>query len=202
MFITGEEQLRGQYGTMHPLAVRKVLDRLDEYCRRFIALSPFLVLATSGADGMLDASPRGDDPGFVQPIDDHTLLIPDRPGNNRVDSLCNVVATGQVGLLFMVPGLRETLRVNGTARLSTDPELLATAVVGGKPPISCLLVTVQEAYFHCGKAIIRSHLWEPERALPKGSFPGIGRIISEQLQVGDPAELEQAVEEEELKTLY
>jgi PPOX class probable FMN-dependent enzyme len=200
--IDTQEQLRDHYGVLHPLAVRKVHARLDDFCRRFIALSPFVVVASFDAEGRADASPRGDAPGFVRIVDDVTLLIPDRPGNNRVDSFGNIVSTGRVGLLFLVPGINDALRVNGGARVTTDNSFLQLDSVAGKLPRGGLLVSVEEAFFHCGKAVMRSQLWATGSQVPKNSFPGIGRIISEQLKEGDPAELERAVEEESKKTLY
>ena len=134
--------------------------------------------------------------------DEHHLLIPDRPGNNRLDTFGNIRETGKVGLLFIVPGLSHSLRVNGTAHVVVDRPTLETMTANGKLPLAGLLVTVQEAFFHCGKAMIRSGLWDPERALPKSSFPGIGRIIAEQLGEGDPSESERRVDEEALRTLY
>lgn len=192
--IDDHAELRDHFGTVHPLAVRKIFNRLDGHCRRFISLSPFLVLASVDAAGKVDASPRGDAPGFVGVPDDATLVVPDRPGNNRVDSFGNVLETGRVGLLFLVAGLNDTLRVNGRARLVTTPALLEAHAVDGRLPKAVLVVSVEEAFFHCGKAMIRSQLWDPARILPRGSFPGTGRIISEQLKEGDPAELERRIE--------
>lgn len=200
--LTDPVQLREHYGEIHQLALRKVQTRLDRHCRDFIALSPFLVLATADADGRVDASPRGDAPGFVQVLDDVTLLVPDRPGNNRVDSFGNIVSHPGVGLLFMVPGLNETLRVNGAARIITEEALLTPAVAQGKMPRAGLLIDVQEAFFHCGKALIRAHLWDAERHLPRGSFPSIGRIIAEQTGACAAEEADRAVEHNYRTGLY
>jgi uncharacterized protein len=195
-------QLRAHYGEINPLARRKVLPRLDRYCREFIRLSPFLVLATCDAEGGVDASPRGDAPGFVQVLDDVTVLVPDRPGNNRVDSYGNVLASPGVGLLFMVPGLNETLRVNGTARVVTDAALLAPSAVQGKAPRAGLLVAVREAFFHCGKALIRAQLWDPARQVPRSEFPSIGRIVAEQTGACAAEEADRVVQENYRTGLY
>jgi PPOX class probable FMN-dependent enzyme len=195
-------QLRDYYGQIHPLARQKVLDHLDRHCRAFIALSPLAVLATADAEGRLDASPRGDAPGFVQVLDERTLLLPDRPGNNRVDSYGNVIASPGVGLLFLVPGLNETLRVNGRGRIATDPALLSPAAVQGKVPRAGLLIAVEEAFFHCGKALIRAHFWDPERHVPRGSFPSIGRIVAEQTGACAADEADRTVQENYRSGLY
>lgn len=195
-------QLRSLLGEVHPLAEKKELDRLDRFCRDFIALSPFLVLATADSAGRADASPRGDGPGFVQVLDDRTLLIPDRRGNNRADSYGNVLDAPGVGLIFFVPGINETLRVNGRARMTTDAALLAPLTVQEKAPKLGLIVEVEEAYFHCGKALIRSKLWAPESQVAPGSFPTLGRIVAEQTRAIDAAEAEANVEEGYRTRLY
>jgi uncharacterized protein len=178
--IRTPDELRQEYGPINPLAEGKVLDRLDGFCRDFIALSPFLVLASSDAEGRADASPRGDAPGFVAVVDARTLVVPDRLGNKRVDSFGNVLASPGVGLIFLVPGINETLRVNGRAELTRDPALLEPLAAGGKIPAVGLLVRVEEAFFHCGKALIRSRLWDASRHVARESFPTLGRIIAEQ----------------------
>jgi PPOX class probable FMN-dependent enzyme len=178
--IDSTAALRDHFGAVSPLAQRKVLPRLDQHCREFIKLSPFLVLASADDAGGVDASPRGDAPGFVAILDDTTLLLPDRPGNNRVDSYSNIVANPGVGLLFFVPGVDETLRVNGTAVIISDADLLDGLSVNGKPPKAGLMITVQEAFFHCGKALKRSHLWDPNRQIERANFPSLGRIIADQ----------------------
>lgn len=200
--ISDAERLRAHIGTLHPLAERKVIDRLDRFCRDFIALSPFLVLATADASGRADASPRGDAPGFVAVLDDRTLLIPDRRGNNRVDSFGNVVSSPGVGLIFMVPGINETLRVNGRARVTSDPALLEPATVQERMPTTGLLVAVEEAFFHCGKALIRSKLWEPATKVERSRFPTLGQIIAEQTKAVDAAEADANLEEAYRTRLY
>jgi PPOX class probable FMN-dependent enzyme len=200
--IADPAALRAHYGSISRPAALKQLSRLDRHCRAFIARSPFLVMATADAEGRCDASPKGDAPGFVVVEDDTTLLIPDRLGNNRVDSLANVVANPQVGLLFFLPGYQETLRVNGRARISTEPAHLAATAHAGKPPKAVIVVAVEEAYMHCGKALIRSHLWDPARHIEKGSFPSLGRIISEQIEEADVAGTERLIEKEYRDELY
>jgi hypothetical protein len=178
--VGDETQLRGLYDEPMELAVLKQLDRLDAHCRNFLAHSPLAVIGSSRAGRGTDVSPRGDAPGFVRVIDDHTIAIPDRPGNNRLDTMANIVTDAEVGLLFFIPGIDETLRINGTARLSRDPELLAAAAVNGRNPRLVILVTVREAFLHCGKALKRSKLWHDDYRLERKSFPSLGRMIVEQ----------------------
>lgn len=173
--------LRAYMGQVGALAERKMLRYLDRHCRAFIGLSPFLVLATADTDGRADASPRGDPAGFVEIINDRTLLLPDRPGNNRVDSFSNVVSAPGVGLIFFVPGIDETLRVNGLARLVTEPDMLAPLGVNGKIPRIGLVIEIEEAFFHCGKALKRSRLWDPASRIERASFPSLGRVIADQI---------------------
>ncbi len=196
-------EIREIYG--HPMerTVKKQLPRLEKHSRAFIAMSPFLVMATCDAEGRCDASPKGDAPGFVTVLDDETLLIPDRLGNNRVNSIGNILQHPRVGLIFMVPGLRETLRVNGRAQITTDPELLAQTVINEKMPRSGILVTADEVYFHCGKAMIRSDLWNPEKHVARKDFPSLGIVIAEQIgQLVEPKEAERATEESYRTRLY
>ena len=175
------EQLRESYGSPGERALKKQLSRLDKHCRDFIARSPFLVIASADPSGRCDASPKGDAPGFVQVIDDTTLLIPDRLGNNRIDTLANLVARPGIGLIFFVPGINETLRVNGKSLITTDPALLEPLAVNGKVPRSAILVTAEEIYFHCGKALIRSDLWNPDKQVRRSDFPSLGRILADQI---------------------
>jgi PPOX class probable FMN-dependent enzyme len=173
--VTTLEALASIYKPPHANALRKVTDHVTEPGRAFIAASPFLVLATVG-EGGLDCSPKGDQPGFVQVFDSRTLLIPDRPGNNRIDGMRNLVVNPQIGIIFMIPGANETYRVNGTAAISTDPALLSRFLVNAKPPRAVLVVTVEEAYSHCPKALVRSNLWQaaavgrPQGAPSHGQF--------------------------------
>lgn len=179
--IENVEQLRESYGAPSERALKKQLSRFDKYCRDFIARSPFLVVASADPSGRCDASPKGDAPGFVQVIDDTTLLIPDRLGNNRIDTLANLIARPGIGLIFFVPGINETLRVNGKSSITTDPTLLELFAVNGKVPRSAIMVTAEEIYFHCGKALIRSDLWNPDKQVRRSDFPSLGRILADQI---------------------
>ena len=183
--IESTDALRQLYSAPKERAVSKQLSRLDQHCSRFIATSPFVVIASGSTGAYMDASPRGGDPGFVKIPDDKTLLIPDAPGNNRLDTLSNIVPDAEVGLLFFIPGIDETLRVNGIAKLSRDPELLAGAAVQGREPRLVILVTVREAFLHCGKALKRSRLWHDDYRVDKKSFPSLGRMIVEQTKPKD-----------------
>jgi PPOX class probable FMN-dependent enzyme len=200
--ITDLESLRAHFGAMTTIAAHKVMPRLDRHSRAFIALSPFLVLATANGDGGVDASPRGDAPGFVAMRDDTTLIIPDRPGNRRVDSFSNVVRHPGIGLIFFVPGFNETLRVNGTGRLVTDVALLAPLEARSKVPATGLVVSITEVFFHCGKALIRSKLWDPSRHVARDSFPSLGRIVADQTAVMSAESAEQFVATSYRETLY
>jgi len=177
--ITSEEDLRARFKAPSELSLRKQLDHLDHNCRRFIELSPFLCLATSRQGGMADNSPRGDVPGFVEILDDRTLLIPDRPGNNRLDSLANITHHPQVGLLFFIPGVTEMLRVNGRARIVTKPEVLEIFTVNNRAPTVVIMVEVEEVFLHCSKALIRSRLWQEEAKVDRKVLPSLGRMIAE-----------------------
>jgi len=180
----------------------KTLHRLDQHMRDFIALSPFLCMGTQGEAGA-DVTPRGDGPGFVHVLDDTTLLVPDWPGNNRLDSLTNIVTNPRVAFLFFIPGIDETLRVNGVAEVTADPELLARWNVNGKLPKSVLKVTVQEAFLHCAKALIRSHLWSPEHRVERQVLPSYAQMLKAQTGVRDTVEeIETAIAQSYTNTLY
>src|SRR6202050_4073314 len=178
--IGDEAQLRGLYKEPMELAVLKQLDRLDSHCRNFLAHSPFAVIGSTRPGRGTDVSPRGDAPGFARVLDPNTIAIPDRPGNNRLDTMSNIVADAEVGLLFFIPGIDETLRINGTARLSRDPELLAAGAVNGREPRMIVLVSVREAFLHCGKALKRSRLWHDDYRIERKNFPSLGRMLVEQ----------------------
>lgn len=196
------EAVRAHYDEPHPLVVRKQLDQLDRHCRDFIAASPFYVIASSDAHGRLDATPRGDRPGSVAVLNASTLLLPDRRGNNRVDTMTNVAENAHVGLLFLVPGIVETLRVNGRASITIDPEQLAKLVADGKPPRAAIRVGVEEVYFQCGKALIRSELWNPDRHVSPGTFPQFGKILAEQTRIDYDPSLEDSIREDYRGGLY
>ena len=177
--VADEAALRALYKPPSQLSLMKELDHLDRHCRRFIELSPFICLATSRKDGGADNSPRGDMPGFVEIMDDKTLIIPDRPGNNRIDSLSNIVHNPHVGLLFFIPGFTETLRLNGQARLVTAPDLLVRHEVDGRQPALVVVVTVEQVFLQCSKALIRSRLWQDEARVDRKLLPTLGRMIAD-----------------------
>ncbi len=202
MTVTNKTGLRTVYREPAARAVQKVLDHLDVHCRNFIALSPLCVLSSASADGQADASPRGDPPGFVKVLDEKTLLLPDRPGNNQVDSLQNIVENPCVGLLFFVPGMNETLRVKGTAEIVTDTELLEPLTVKRRAPLSGLRITVEEAFLHCGRALIRSRLWDPEVQIERTSYPTYGQVLADQIVGADAQEIDQSEDEANRDRLY
>ena len=179
MDITTEEQPRALIGSPTEVVVSKIANRLNVLTRRYIERSPFLCLATSAPGGSCDVSPRGDPPGFVRILDDHTLLIPERPGNRLADSLRNILANPQVGILFLVPGVGETFRVNGRTTLLDDAELLAPSAIEGKAPRLGIRVSIQEAYTQCPKAFLRADLWDPARYLSSADFASSGEILRE-----------------------
>jgi uncharacterized protein len=173
------------YPTPSPRVIAKARPAIDVHAKKFIGMSPFCVLATSGSDGSVDASPRGGNPGFVSVAGPNELLMPDRSGNNRIDSFRNIVeGSGFVQLIFFVPGIDETLRVGGRGKLSADPELLASMVEFGKPPRAVLHIDVSEVYFHCGKALMRSKLWGGDR-VERSVMPSIGEVIHDQTGLGE-----------------
>lgn len=171
--IDSIEALEAIYGQPHERAMRKQIGFLNEDYQAMVRLSPLVIVSSLGADG-LDNSPRGDKAGFVRIIDERTLALPDRPGNNRIDTLRNVLHDSRVSLLFIIPGIGETLRVNGTATISAEPPLLESFAVNGKPAKTVLLVTVEAAFFHCSKAFVRADAWNPETHLPRSALPSAG----------------------------
>lgn len=204
--VTSEEALRAMFPAQTRLAVHKVQDRLDGHARAFIARSPFVLVGTQDGAGRADVSPRGDPAGFVQILDDTTLAIPDRPGNNRLDSLVNILGNPSVGLLFVIPGFDDTLRVSGMARLVTDPALLATMSVNDRVPRLAIVVEVREAFMHCAKAFRRSRLWDPAQFRDRREMASLSKIILDQTG-GAPGEEEMRrvdadLEDEYKRTMY
>lgn len=175
--ITDEAQLRAILGSPAELIVAKVADRLNDLTRQFIERSPFVCLATARPDGGLDVSPRGDPVGFVRILDERTLLLPERPGNRLADTLTNLLADPRIGLLFLIPGIGDTFRVNGRAVITDDPELLAPSAIAGKTPKLGILVSIEEAYTQCPKALLRSELWNPQRHIARSELPSSGKIM-------------------------
>ena len=205
--VTDEAALRNLFPAVSPLAAKKSLPALDTHARDFIARAPFLCLGTQSPDGQADVSPRGDPAGFVRVLDEKTLAIPDRPGNNRLDSLANILANPSVGILFIVPGFDDTLRVNGTASLQTDPELLEGMSINGRTPRLAIVVRVKEVFMHCAKAFRRSHLWDPDHFQDRDSMPSLAKIILDQTS-GAPEDdhemrkIDEALEAQYEKTMY
>jgi uncharacterized protein len=175
-FITDEAGPRALYHQPMSRATDKVLRGLDQHCRRIIALSPFCVVATQGPMGA-DISPRGDPAGFVRVLDERTLLVPDRVGNNRLDSMTNLLVNSRIGLLFLVPGVNETLRINGTARITNDARLLAPSAVANRAPKVGLIVTIEEAFLHCARALVRSALWDGSRHVDRAILPSYAEML-------------------------
>jgi PPOX class probable FMN-dependent enzyme len=196
------EQLRAVYAAPSELAIRKQLSALDRHCRRFIELSPFVLLGTSDAQGRQDVTPRGGPPGQVAVLDDRRVALPDWPGNNRLDALTNMLERPKVGLLFMVPGIDETLRVNGSVEIRVDEDLLRRFETNGKLPRSVLVIGVEEAYLQCAKALMRSKLWSPEVKVERRVLPSISEMIKDQLALDAPAATQAEVTERYAKILY
>ena len=180
--ITSEHELRDLVGVPGDRSKLKERRALDEHCRAFIARSPFILMATSGADGTCDVSPKGDAPGFVRVLDEHRLVIPDRPGNKRFDGMFNLIANPHVGLLFIVPGRQETLRVNGRAWITRTPELLASMTFSGKTPLMAIGVDVEQCFIHCPKAFLRSQLWKHEAWPAADALPSMACVLFDQIK--------------------
>jgi hypothetical protein len=200
--IDSIEELRRRYRRPVERVLRKELGHLDRHCRTFIGHSPFLVMATSGADGRLAASPRGDAPGFAFVADDHTLVIPDRPGNNRLDTLTNLIENPRAAAIFMIPGVDETLRVNGIVELRDDDDLRVRFVVRGRAPALVLVMTVEQAYLHCAKAFMRSRLWYPGTWPAERPIPTMGEMIHDQIAEDRPVETQEAMLARYRESLY
>ncbi len=205
--ISHESALRELFPEVTSLAVRKVQTSLDDHAQDFIRRSPFLCLGTQNLDGRADVSPRGDPPGFVHILDEQTLAIPDRPGNNRLDSLVNILANPVVGLLFIIPGFDDTLRVNGRASIVTDPAILAGMAMRERLPRVAIVVDVDEVFLHCAKAFRRSHLWHPEHQQRRENMPSLSKMILDQTtgapqDQGEMRRIDDDLEREYARTLY
>jgi PPOX class probable FMN-dependent enzyme len=201
MQINTIQALRSIYDEPAARVIRKDIGCIDEHIGRFIELSPFMVMASTDAAQQLDASPRGGAPGFVKILDKHTLLVPDSAGNNRLDTLENILAKPQVGLLFMIPGVEEMARVNGRAALLTDRALLDRCVDEKRRPKLVIQIKVQEAYLHCAKAVMRSHLWDQQVQVDRAVLPSMGEMIKAQLNLDGPAESREEMRKRYLPTL-
>lgn len=204
--LRDEGALRSLFQPIHALAALKSQPGLDKHARAFIRRSPFLCIGTQDREGKADVSPRGDPPGFVHILDDRTLAIPDRTGNNRLDSLVNILANPSVGLLFIIPGFDDTLRVNGTARLVTDPAILVPMAVNDRVPKLAILIDVRETFLHCAKAFRRSHLWDPSHHQDRTTFPSLMHVLLDETS-GVPSEevmrkKDADLEEEYRQTMY
>lgn len=191
--IDSVEGLRALYGHAQGRARDKQLDHLEWHGQNFIRHAPFVILSTYGKDGRADSSPRGGAPGFVQVLDSTTLVIPDGKGNNRIDSMINIVETGRIGLLFLIPGVDETLRINGTATVTTDPGLLERFADERHPPKTCIRVEVDEVFLHCAKALMRSRLWADDSRIERKSFPSMGQMLNEQIGLDEVPEPQEAM---------
>ncbi len=201
--ITDPDALRTFIGEPNPLTKGKEQPGLDAYTRRYIELCPFLVIASAGADGHLDTSPRGDPPGFVHVIDDTTIALPDRPGNKRVDTMSNLLANPQVSIIFFLPGYEETLRLRGRAALTRDPDLLAAMAVDGKAPRLAIRIEIDTVFFHCAKALKRSRLWDPDAQIGPDDYPRYAEIVkATRLPDRDADELDAAIQQNYRDELY
>lgn len=202
--IDTEEALRELMGTPSELALRKQISKLDHHVQKLIRHSPFLLIGSAGADGRCDVSPRGDEPGFVHVLDEQTLLIPDRPGNRRADTLINVLQNPHVGLLFVIPNMEETVRINGRATIIRDADLLALMPARGKVPELAIAVDVEEVFLQCAKALKRSNLWKPEHWPERSSLPSLAEMLIDQAKPAGVTvpEMECALEEAYRTKLY
>ena len=186
--INSTEQLREIYGFPKGRAEKKVLNTLEKHSKNFINHSPFLLLSSIDKEGKMDVSPRGGSSGFVKVINNNTLVVPDAKGNNRVDTLTNIIETGHVGMIFLIPGIDETLRINGTAYITTEKSVLALFEDEDKQPISCLVIHAEEIFLHCAKALMRSKLWQEDYKVKTKDFPSMGRMLKDQLNSSEEPE--------------
>ncbi|MFT5489247.1 MAG: PPOX class probable FMN-dependent enzyme [Paracoccaceae bacterium] len=201
--VTDKAKLTEIIGAPKPDVATKEMPALDSHCRHFLSLCPFLCISTADADGNQDVSPRGDPPGFVRVLDDTTILIPDRKGNRRVDTMRNILENPNVGLILMLPGVEEIVRINGKATLTEDPTLLADSAVNGSVPAMGIIVKIDDVFFHCAKAVIRSRLWDPETPIRRTEFPTYGEIVRDQRAPdGDPADINASLQDDYTTRLY
>ena len=202
--ISSEDELRSLLGFPGELVQNKVISNLDKHCLEFISKSPFLLMATSDNKGMCDVSPRGDAPGFVKVLDEAHIVIPERPGNRKIDSLRNILSNPKVGLIFIIPGLEETLRINGIACIIRDEELLKPMEVNGKIPVLGIGIKVEECFIHCAKAFKRSKLWNPDMWLHKEKLPNIAKMISDHVRLPgmDAEKVDKALQDSYSNRLY
>uniref|UniRef100_A6VYY0 Pyridoxamine 5'-phosphate oxidase-related FMN-binding n=1 Tax=Marinomonas sp. (strain MWYL1) TaxID=400668 RepID=A6VYY0_MARMS len=191
MYLDSEEQLRELYGYPKGRAKDKQLPSLERHSSNFLAHSPFVTISTYAKSGSVDCSPRGGNPGFVKIINDNCIILPDGKGNNRLDSLVNIIETGQIGCLFLIPGVDETLRINGLARISTSPEYLSLFSDDRNPPKTCIEITIKEVFLHCAKALMRSELWSLKAQIDRADFPTMGAMINDQLSIKDDPEAQE-----------
>jgi PPOX class probable FMN-dependent enzyme len=201
--VSTEARLRELVPDQFPSQTGKVIDHIDEHIRVWIERSPFLTMATVSADGRVDVSPKGDPAGFVKVLDQKTLAVPDRPGNHRYDSFLNIMETGRISLMFLVPNRREVVRVAGSAQVVRDLDLRERLAVGDKVPDFAVIVRVEEAFYHCGKAVIRSRLWQPEAAMPIDGLPTYAQAVKDHAALETPIEeIEEAFQGNEKYRLY
>ncbi len=200
--ICSIEELHAHYGEISPLAAKKELKYLDRHARDFISRSPFLVMSTADSDGWPDASPKGDAPGFVTVEDDRHLMLPDRIGNNRVDGFKNLMTNPKIGLIFLVPGVDHTLRVNGNAQLLTEPTTCARFSINGKPARAVVKIMAEQVFFHCGKALIRSRLWKTETWQPTTGLASLGAALADQIGGMSSGDAEEKIQESIRSRLY
>ncbi len=193
MKITSKEQLSELYGTPNERAKNKILLKLEKHSRNFIERSPFFILSTIDQQGKMDSSPRGGKPGFVKILNDNQIIFPDSKGNNRVDSLSNIVDTGRVGTLFLIPGVDETLRINGSAHISSDPKLIELFPDEKNTPKTCVVIEVEEVFLHCAKAFMRSALWSADSKIERSELPSIGEMLRDQLGSKEVPESQEAM---------
>lgn len=202
-FVNSVEELRAHYKAASERAVKKELPFLDAHARNFLARSPFVLIGSQDGNGNADVTPKGDKPGFVAMLDDVTIAIPDRPGNNRLDTLENIVANPAVGLLFLIPGMNETLRINGEGRITADAGLRAQLAVDGREPATVLIVKIKAVYMHCAKAFMRSELWSPESWPDRADMPTLGAILRDQIGLAESAsELDDSLDKSYAKSMW